>query len=236
MKQAAMQQLLTGRTRVPGFEKHPCYKNTEIGVIPEDWELATLGSVCQVFGRIGFRGYTINDIVLEGEGVIAISPSNIQGHCTDFSNCTYISWQKYEESPEIKIYNGDVLLVKTGSTYGKTAIVQNLSEKATLNPQVIVLKRIHIHNCYLSYVMAFSIIQKQISTAVVGGALPTLSQKLVGKFKLPLPPLPEQTVIATVLSDMDAGITALERRRDKVKEIKQGMMQQLLTGRVRLAC
>lgn len=234
LKQGTMQQLLTGRIRLPGFAKNSGFKNTEVGEIPEDWEITTLGSVCQIFGRIGFRGYTINDIVPDGEGAIAISPSNIQGYRTEFSECTYISWHKYEESPEIKINNGDVLLVKTGSTYGKTAIVQNLPEKATLNPQVVVLKRIRINSCYLSHVMAFSVIQNQIANAVVGGAVPTLSQKLVEKFKLPLPDLIEQTAIATVFSDMDAEITALEHRLDKARQIKQGMMQQLLTGKIRL--
>ena len=105
------------------------YQRTEVGLIPEDWELTTLGHVCQIFGRIGFRGYTVQDIVTEGEGAIAISPSNIQGNRTDFRKCTYVSWRKYEESPEIKVVDGDVLLVKTGSTFGKTAVVQNLPEK-----------------------------------------------------------------------------------------------------------
>ena len=53
-------------------------------------------------------------------------------------------------------------------------------------------------------------------------------------FTIPLPPLPEQTAIASVLSDMDAEIAALERRRDKTRALKQGMMQELLTGRTRL--
>ena len=53
--------------------------------------------------------------------------------------------------------------------------------------------------------------------------------------KIKLPPLPEQTAIATVLSDMDLGLAALEQRRDKTRALKQGMMQELLTGSTRLA-
>lgn len=220
IKQGAMQELLTGKRRLPGFSG--------------EWEVTTIGSVCQIVGRIGFRGYTVNDIVTEGNGAIAISPSNIQGNKTDFSKCTYVSWQKYEESPEIKIDNGDVLLVKTGSTFGKTALVQSLPEKATLNPQVVVFKNIRINNQFLGYMMAFPIMQNQISAAVVGGALPTLSQKLVAGFMLPVPQSKtEQTAIATILSDMDAEIAVLERKRDKTRLLKQGMMQELLTGRIR---
>src|SRR4051812_781288 len=102
------------------------YKQTEVGVIPEDWDISALGHQCQIFGRIGFRGYTVDDIVDEGNGAIAINPSNIQDGKTVFEKCTYISWAKYEESPEIKINEGDIILVKTGSTFGKTAMVQNL--------------------------------------------------------------------------------------------------------------
>ena len=72
--------------------------------------------VSKIFGRIGFRGYTINDLVEKGEGAITISPSNMKANEMNFESCTYISWFKYEESPEIKIFNGDVLFVKKNLT------------------------------------------------------------------------------------------------------------------------
>jgi type I restriction enzyme, S subunit len=67
------------------------YKQTEVGSIPDDWRVAKIEDCCQIFGRIGFRGYTINDIVEERNGAIAISPSNIRNNKTDFSSCTYVS-------------------------------------------------------------------------------------------------------------------------------------------------
>jgi type I restriction enzyme S subunit len=213
----------------------PSYKQSEVGVIPEDWTVTRIGDVCRIFGRIGFRGYTVNDIVKTGEGAVAISPSNIRENTTDFTDCTYISWPKYEESPEIKIYNGDILLVKTGSTFGKTAIVRHLAEKATLNPQLIVLKRLKIDNFFLGYMMASKRIQDQVSAFVVGGALPTLSQSLVEQFKFPLPPSKaEQEAIAEALSDADALIESLEQLIAKKRHLKQGAMQELLTGKKRL--
>ena len=205
------------------------FKNTEVGVIPNDWILKPIGEVCQIFGRIGFRGYTVNDIVKESEGALSISPSNIQDNKIDFKKCTYISWFKYEESPEIKIFNGDILLVKTGSTFGKTAIIKGLPIKATINPQLVVLKQVKIDNYYLAYTMMFNVVQNQIITAIAGGAIPTLSQQLVSKFKIPLPPTKaEQTAIATALNDSDALITQLEKLIAKKKAIKQGAMQELL--------
>jgi type I restriction enzyme S subunit len=205
------------------------YKQTAVGVIPEDWSEKSIGSVCKIFGRIGFRGYTKKDIVELGKGAIAISPSNITDNKVDFSSCTYISWLKYEESPEIKIFNGDIILVKTGSTFGKTAIVKHLPEKATLNPQLVVLKNTTINNAFLAYMMAFPTIQGQISTAIVGGALPTLSQKLVAAFYLPVPNSPtEQKIIAEALTDVDTLIQSLEQLIEKKRNIKQGAMQELL--------
>ncbi|MDD5200427.1 MAG: restriction endonuclease subunit S [Terrimicrobiaceae bacterium] len=213
----------------------PGYKQTEVGVIPEDWEVSSIGQQCQIFGRIGFRGYTVDDIVDEGSGAIAINPSNVQDGKTVFDKCTYISWHKYEESPEIKIDEGDIILVKTGSTFGKTAMVKNLPDKATLNPQVIVFKKVKASRGFFGYMMGFPTIQKQITAAVVGGALPTLSQKLVAAFKMPIPPtLPEQRAIATALSDVDGLLGGLDRLIAKKRDLKQAAMQQLLTGQTRL--
>jgi len=210
-------------------------RETDIGLIPVGWEIATIGDLCHIFGRIGFRGYTVKDIVDEGNGAIAINPSNIQDGKTLFENCTYISWYKYEESPEIKIFDGDVILVKTGSTFGKTAMVKNLPSKATLNPQMLVFKKIKPNPVFFSYLLGFKTIQDQINIAVAGGALPTLSQRLIAKFKLSLPSTQsEQLAIAQSLSDVDSLLKTLDKIIIKRRHIKQAVIQQLLTGKIRL--
>lgn len=225
IKQGAMQQLLTpphkGGKRLDGFDG--------------EWVETNLGALCTIFGRIGFRGYTVNDIVKEGQGAITLSPSNIVNGQLRLSKVTYLSWFKYEESPEIKIYNNDILLVKTGSTFGKTALVRGLERKATLNPQVVVLKKVKCNNVFLGYIMGFPLIQNQINSIVVGGAIPTLSQEQVSRFKLFVPPtIEEQKAIAQILSDMDTELEQLEAKKAKYQQIKQGMMQELLTGKTRL--
>ena len=75
-----------------------------IGEIPEHWEVKRLKELCIAFGRIGFRGYTTSDLVGEGEGAITISPSNIKEEFMIFEKCSYLSWNKYIESPEIQIF------------------------------------------------------------------------------------------------------------------------------------
>jgi type I restriction enzyme S subunit len=199
----------------------------------QGWEVKKLGEVCTIYGRIGFRGYTVKDIVKEYEGAISLSPSNIVDNELDFNKCTFISWAKYEESPEIKLCVGDIVLVKTASI-GKTALVKTLPTKATLNPQIVVLKNIIINNVFLSYLIKSKSIQDQIKEKVVGGVIPTLSQEQIANFLIHIPSPIEQTNIATILGEMDAEIEALEKKLHKYRMIKQGMMQVLLTGKIRL--
>jgi len=213
IKQGVMQKLLTPK---------------------EGWVKKRLGDVCSIYGRIGFRGYTINDIVKKHEGAISLSPSNIIDNKLDFSKCTYISWDKYNESPEIKVYEGDIVFVKTASI-GKTALVKKLPQETTLNPQLIVFKDIKINNALLSYFLSFKDFQNHIKAILVGGVVPTLSQTQIANFLISYPNSKlEQDEVAGFLMDIDSEIENLEQKLAKVTFLKQGLMQQLLTGKIRL--
>ena len=98
---------------------------------PDGVEYKNLHDICEIRGRIGFRGYTKQDVVAEGEGAISLSPSNILNGEISFNKCTYISWSKYEESPEIKAEINDILFCKTASV-GKTALIKKLPKEATI--------------------------------------------------------------------------------------------------------
>ena len=165
----------------------------EIFEIPKSWKWVRLGQLADVYGRIGFRGYTKADLVEAGQGAISMSPSNItfSGDII-FENNTYITWEKYDESPEIKIREGDVLIVKTGSSFGKTGIVEKMPEKCTINPQLAILKNILCDRYYLNLYMKCSHAWKQYNSFVVGAATPTFSQEKLANMLIPLPPLNEQ--------------------------------------------
>ena len=167
--------------------------------LPNGWEWVNLGTVCDVFGRIGFRGYTKGDFVSKGEGAISLSPSNIVNNSMNYDNCSYITWQKYEESPEIMIYNGDILLVKTGSSYGKSTIVQNLPEKATINPQFVVLKNSRIITSYLCYFLQSPYCISMYEKFVGGTAIPTFSQANLKAMYIAVPPIQEQSRIVSAI-------------------------------------
>jgi len=167
-----------------------------------------LNNICNIKGRIGYRGYTKKDITAKGLGAISLSPSNIINSKLDFKKVTYVSWKKYEESPEIMINPGDIVFCKTGSTYGKTAYVEYLPEKATLNPQLVTLKNIKCNKKYLFYYMMTEKFKFQIKQIVGGTAMPTLSQEKFGETIIELPPEDSQEVI---VNKIDQSIKNVEK-------------------------
>lgn len=192
------------------------------------WDKSTIQTVSEIKGRIGYRGYTTSDIVEKGEGAITLSPSNIIDGKLNFSKSTYISWEKYNESPEIMLEEGQTVLVKTASV-GKTAYVSNLPEKTTLNPQIVVLKPYNkIDKKLLSYCTAHEDVQKQILNKVGAGAIPNLSQENIGNIEIVLPSNPtEQQKIAACLSSLDDVIAGHEEKLKALEEHKKGLMQNL---------
>lgn len=198
----------------------------------EGWEEKRLGEVCNVFGRIGFRGYTTKDLVASPQdGAISLSPSNIQNGGMDYSKLTYISWFKYEESPEIKIYNGDVLLVKTGSSYGKSALVEALPHEATINPQSVVLKNFMIDNRFFAYQLRTNVVKEEFDKFVSGTAIPTFSQAKLSTVPIYYPSEKIQHQIVSRLDALSANIKKLEELQRKTlaecDALKQAMLREV---------
>ena len=110
----------------------------------------------------------------------------------DYSKCTYISWSKYKESPEIQIHNGDILLVKTGSSFGKCALVEGLPQEATINPQYVTLKFVSINAKLLTFILQSGYARKEYDGFVLGTAIPTFTQAALGEMLVPLMPKNEQ--------------------------------------------
>lgn len=163
----------------------------------------TLGEVCSIVGRIGFRGYTRNDFVDGPEdGAISLSPANIINSEMNYDKCSYITWKKYDESPEIMINDGDILVVKTGSSYGKTALVENLPHKATINPQFVVLKQLSVDKEYLTAYLSTPFARRKYEEYVIGTAIPTFSQKKLASMPLLIPSAAEQERYSSVMSSI----------------------------------
>jgi type I restriction enzyme S subunit len=210
------------------------YKRTTVGIIPEEWDVSELSEQATVVGRIGFRGYTREDIVEEGQGAITLNPGNILDGKLNLSELNYISWEKFEESPEIKIYNGDILIVKTGFSTGKTCIVSGLDYPTTINPQICVLKKIKCDPVYFANQCLTYNFQIQTKKSIGTGAVLSMPQGQIEKFQIPIAPLPEQKKIAEILSTWDKTISTTQKLIDELKLRNKGLAQKLLTGKIRL--
>lgn len=187
-----------------------------------------LGEVCEIKGRIGFRGYTRNDLVEQGEGAITLSPSNIINQQLSFENCSYISWAKYEESPEIKVEPYDVIFTKTASV-GKTALVKTLPHEATINPQLVLLKRIKCKPAYLAYILQNDSFQQSVKQLTGQGSVPNVSQSALAKILIPLPPLSVQEEIVRILDKFTTLEAELEAELDCRKRQYEYYRNQLLS-------
>lgn len=218
------------------MRKYHKYKNSNvkwIGQIPDSWLVSNIRYNTKVVGRIGYRGYTVEDIVGDGEGAISLSPSNIQNQKFDLSKRTYISWDKYEESPEIQVFEGDIILVKTASV-GKVAYVDTLvGEKATINPQLVVFKEVTLSPRFLYYYLISNDFQYQIDRDNYGGVVGTLTQASINSYKILIPSDFEQTKIAQYLDHQTAIIDQLIQKKEKLvqllKEKRQAVINEAVT-------
>lgn len=171
-----------------------------------NWEYKKLGDICSIVGRIGFRGYTREDLVEKGNGAISLSPSNIIDGKLNFDDkVSYLSWEKYYESPEIMLAEGDVVFTKTASI-GKCALVKKLPVETTLNPQLVVLKNIQCDSSYLTYTLQDKRFQEAVLSKKGGTSIPTISQAFLGSLPVPVPPIETQKQIVAELDKINETI------------------------------
>ena len=210
-----------------------------IGEIPGHWTKSKVKYVSSIFGRIGYRGYTVEDIVSEGEGVITISPSNIKNDIfTIEGENTFLSYEKYEESPEIQIFTNDIILVKTGSTIGKTSIIPSDVPKMTINPQLVVLKELKIDNKYFYYQTVCEYFKKSFLVEQTGSTTPTISQEKINGFPILIPSRQEQLQIVEHLDsktkEIDDLVQLEQKKIDLLKEYRQSLISEVVTGKIKV--
>lgn len=205
------------------------YKKTKVGIVPLDWKVSCLKDLASIKGRIGFRGYTQNDITTREQGVLALSPTNIVNNSLSLEKCTYITQKKYDESPEIKIEKNDIIFTKTGSTFGKTAYLNTINQNATINPQLVIVRCYNSdYQLLLAYNMQSSYFQNRINQIVVGGAVPTLSQEQLSKIHVAFPTdITEIKKMTKILSTQDKLIELQEKKIEQLKELKKAYLQKM---------
>lgn len=191
-----------------------------------DWEKAVLGDHASVKARLGWKGLKADEYL--PDGFIFLATPNLKGGRIDFYNVNFIAEWRYDESPEIKLEVGDVLLTKDGSTLGISAYVRHLPKPATVNGSIAVIRCGEtLCSEYLFYVINGQKFQRLIQLKKGGLGVPHLFQADLRKFPVPLPDLPTQRRIAAVLRTVDEVIEATEARIEKQQAIKQGLLHDL---------
>jgi len=217
LKQAAMQQLLTGQIRLPGFHG--------------EWEVKRLGDCL-----LSRPDYGINAAAVSFSDKLPsyIRITDISEHgrfCPDRRVSVNAT-----RSDQYYLQEGDVVFARTGASVGKSYLYEPCDGELVFAGFLI---RVRPNSELLvpAFLAAYATTKPYwnwVRLMSMRSGQPGINGNEYAQLPLSLPPLPEQTAIAAVLSDMDAELAALEQRRDKTHALKQGMMQELLTGRIRL--
>jgi type I restriction enzyme S subunit len=233
IKQGAIQGLLTGKKRLPGFEVRFGYKQTEIGSIPVDWEVAQLGKHAKF--KTGPFGSALHQSDYVDNGVPVVNPMQILDGKILATTAMSITEAAARKLSDFRLSEGDVIIGRRGEM-GRCAFVRR-EEHGWLcgTGSMIIRTESSLNSQFIQRVLASPPIVAQIQNASVGTTMVNLNQSTLANLVLPIPPTKiEQKAIASILSDMDADIAALETKLTKVRNLKRGLMQELLTGRTRL--
>jgi len=228
LKQAAMQQLLTGQTRLPGFHG--------------DWEVKILGDLFTFSG-----GYSASRDQLSTEGHCYLHYGDIHGSTkacvdarADYQDIPKLDIPLKRVSSNSLLKDGDVVFVDASEddegTSRHVVVVNkdNVPFISGLHTIAAKSKTDELAHEYRRYCFQTTAIRQQFLFYAVGTKVSGISKTNIPKLTLPVPSVPEQTAIAAVLRDMDAELALLTQRLEKTRALKQGMMQELLTGRTRL--
>lgn len=208
-----------------------------IGKIPKHWKLKRLKYISTIKGRIGFRGYTVADLVPEGEGAFVIGGKHINQCVLNTDSPDYISWDKYYESPEIMVAFGDIVMAQRGSL-GKVAIIDKEIQEATINPSLVLLKEIKCNNKYLYNYLVSRATNTLIELLNTATAVPMISQNQIENMPIPLAPPSEQLDIVKYIDEqssiIDAKISKTNRRIELLNELKQSIIVEAVTGKIKV--
>lgn len=191
-----------------------------------EWKPTTVEKNCVLKGRIGYRGYTKEDLVRKGEGAIVLGGKHIQNQLLYLADPTFLSWEKYYESPEIMVEKNHIIFSQRGSL-GDCAIIDNEIGKATINPSMVLMKNFKCDERFLYYVLIGEAIQREVARVSSLAAIPMLSQKQIKEFPFLIPLPKEQKKIAICLSFLDNLISAQTGKIERLQLHKKGLMQGL---------
>lgn len=208
-----------------------------LGEVPAHWVVCPLKHFAKVKGRIGFRGYTSDDLVAEEDGALIVGASEMTATGEiELRAPQYICWDKYFESPEIMLEDGDLLVVQRGSTVGKVACFSGYKREATINPSLIVLKELKVDSLFLLRVLQSDYVQSSFSLQRSSTAIPMISQEQVENYKIAMPPFDEQSAIVSRLDNsinkLDLLIGEAQSATNILYERRSTLISAAVTGKI----
>ena len=206
-----------------------------LGEVPRHWIRSNIGFETIVKARLGWKGLKAEEYV--EDGYVFLATPNIKNSEIDFKNVNYITQERYEESPEIMLEEGDVLVTKDGSTTGTTNVVRELPRPATVNSSIAVIRpKDNIDSLYLYYFFISTYIQETINLMRGGMGVPHLFQGDLRKFDMLVPPKVEQKQIADYLDAQTAKIDTLVAKArqaiELMKERRIALISAAVTGKI----
>ena len=225
LKKGLMQTLLT-----KGIG-HTKFKKTEIGEIPEEWHWGKLSNYVELKHGYQFRKEDFTDC---GVPIVKISQISMRGKL-ELKDLTYISSNRENDFKDIIIKNGDILLALSGATVGKVALVKDLNGIYLQNYRVgKLICNDSLVNEYVFHYINSEIFYEQLMKLTNTSAQPNFGKQDMDKILITVPSKKEQQKIASILSKVDEKIDMYENKKQKLEELKKGLMQQLLTGKIRV--
>lgn len=224
LKQAAMQQLLTGQMRLPGFDG--------------EWKVTTLLELAGGKKELFDDGDWIESEHITSQGVRLVQTGNIGVGCfVEKEDRKYIYEASFTSLRCKQLRVGDLLVCRLAEPAGRACVFPDIGEGKVVTSVDVTICRPPsevANRTYLANLFSTPEWFRTVSDHSGGTTHKRVSRGALGRIQFELPPLSEQTAIASVLSDMDAELAVLEQRLAKTRALKQGMMQELLTGRTRL--
>jgi type I restriction enzyme, S subunit len=197
---------------------------TEAGLIPCDWKVDRLENHLIIKGRIGWKGLAISEY--KEKGPFIVGGLQIEKNGVIWSECSHVSEERYDESPEIMLLENDILMTKDG-TIGKLAYIEKLPNKATVASHIHVIRKKseNIFPKFLFYFFKSPVFQSIILSKTSGSVVPSLIQRDINSAFFPIPSLTEQKAISKILSDFDAKIALNQQMNNNLEDIGKAVFR-----------
>ena len=201
--------------------------------IPEGWDWEQILDNSTLKGRIGWQGLTTAEYLQQGKFYLVTGTDFRKGRI-DWKNCVYVDEDRYSQDVNIQLKNKDVLITKDG-TIGKIAYVNLIPLPSTLNTGVFVVRPVDKKYIplFFYYILYSDYFIKFLNKLKAGSTINHLYQRDFNTFYFPIPTIPEQQKIASILSNVDALIEFTQQIVDKTEMLKKGLIQELLTRGIR---